>query len=352
MESAMRFSKLICFSAFGALLACHAPMASAASCEENFSMSSSSQVLMFSAWRTSEKLDPLDAIAQIHQVAKQEGFTIGEQKSEGGKTELTFSQDATSNSRSFDVVATADRNLNTLTLIAVLPPGMQAKPEDMRSAMCGMLAKVRLDTGDGRNEGTAKSTASASGKLNVLEPRSVFDLGAAQAALEPGTSTIKGTACAVHHVENGGGTYLARNQSISLFPVTPYLKEAIALSSNMKQGRDTLKVSPMALQVRVDGMTDDKGQFQFSNLKPGNYYLLATMALDVQGSTTRNLGTSLEGVEGRPTVTTYYQTENFTSRFNDVLEKFVEIKTPGQTVKVTLSPKGFFKGRAGLLGCI
>ena len=348
----MRASRIIYFLLFNLCLASYVPAAEAASCEANFNTSSAPNVLMFGTWRESQSLNARDAIAQVHQIAEKEGFVIGKERNEKGKVELDFFQKATSKSRSFQLVATADENLNTLTLIAALPPGMEAKPEDMRNAMCGMLAKVRLGEVGARNDVAAEPTASTSSKLNVLQPKSIFDLGAAQAALEPGTSTIKGTACVVHRVENGGGTYLARNQSVSLFPATPYLNEAIQLSSKLKKGRDTLEVSPIAMQVRVDGMTNDKGQFQFSNLKPGKYYLLTTMVLAVQGSTTTDLGTSFEGVNGRPTLTTYYKNEKFTSRFDDVLEKFVEIKAPGQTVKVTLSPKGFFKGRAGIFGCI
>ncbi|WP_146093515.1 carboxypeptidase regulatory-like domain-containing protein [Xanthomonas hyacinthi] len=346
----MRVSKIIYFLLFNISLASYLPIAEAASCEANFNMNSSPGVLMFSTWRASQNLNENDAIAQVHKIAEKEGFAIGEQKKETGRIELVFFQKATSKSRSFQIIATADENLNTLTLIAALPPGMEAKPEDMRNAMCGMLAKVRLGEVGARNDSSGEPTASTSSKINVLQPKSIFDLGAAQAALEPGTSTIQGTACVVHHVENGGGTYLARNQSVSLFPATPYLKEVIQLSS--KKGHDTLEVSPVAMQVRVDGMTNDKGQFQFSNLKPGKYYLLATMGLEIQGSTTKDLGTSFEGVNGRPTLTTYYRKEKFTSRFDDALEKFVEIEAPGQTVKVTLSPKSFFKGRAGIFGCL
>lgn len=347
----MRASRIIYFFLFNICLVSYVPVAEAASCEANFNTSAAPDVLMFSTWIESQSLNARDAIMQVHQLAEKEGFVVGEEKKENGKVELDFFQKATNKARAFQLVATADENLNTLTIIAALPPGMEAKPEDMRNAMCGMLAKVRLGEVGGRNDVAAEPAASTSSNLNVVRPKSIFDLGAAQAALEPGNSTIEGTACVVHRVENGGGTYLARNKTVSLFPATPYLNETIQLSAKLKKGRDTLDVSPIAMQVRVDGMTNDKGQFQFPNLKPGKYYLLTTMSVAVQGSTTTDLGTSFDGVNGRPTLTTYYKNEGFTSNFDDVLEKFVEIKSPGQTVKVTLSPKGFFKGRTGLFGC-
>lgn len=347
----MRYPQFVCLAFYFFMLAGFAPFANAASCEANFNTSGSKQTgLMFGTWIEARDLDPDDAIAQVRKLAESSGFEIGELTKDGRNASLFFSQKPTANARGFLVQATANVDVHSLNLVAILPSKMEAQPEDMRSAMCGMLAKVKLGQAT-KTDPLADRTAPPTKKLNVLQPKAIFDLGAAQAALEPGDSTITGTACVLRKVENGGGVYLATNQSVFLFPVTPYLDEAIQLSSKMKAGRDTLELSPIAMQVRLDGKTNGKGEFQFSKLKPGRYYLLTSMSVAVQGSSTKNMGTTFDGVEGRPTLTTHYQTEYFTKNFNDLLEKFVEIKNPGQTVKVTLTAKGFFNGRAGIFGC-
>ncbi|WP_159933834.1 hypothetical protein [Pseudomonas sp. S35] len=242
----MRASRIIYFFLFNLSLASYLTAAEAASCEANFHTSSAPNVLMFSTWRESQTLNARDAIVQFHQIAEKEGFVIGEKRNEKGKVKLDFFQKATNKCRGFQLLATADENLNTLTVIAALPPGMEAKPEDMRNAMCGMLAKVRLDEVGARNDVAAEPTASTSSKLNVLQPKSIFDLGAAQAALELGTSTIKGTACVVHRVENGEAlTWRATNLCRSFRPHLTSTKQ-FSFHQSSRRGATLLKC-PLSL---------------------------------------------------------------------------------------------------------
>jgi len=88
-------------------------------------------------------------------------------------------------------------------------------------------------------------------------------------AMLPGTSTIKGQASArtaSGEVRNGAGV------TISLLPMTPYV--ATCLKGH------TFTDSPCASKLanyRMQTPADGDGRFVFLKLKPGTYYLEATM---------------------------------------------------------------------------
>ncbi len=61
---------------------------------------------------------------------------------------------------------------------------------------------------------------------------------------------------------------------VSLFPVTPHLKEYLELEKRLgMKGRKRAALSPVALSYRIITRINSLGEFEFSNLKPGNYYM-------------------------------------------------------------------------------
>lgn len=333
--------------------------ARASSCEANFNASGNkADGLLFGTWRNFEALDAADAIAQMRAIATAEDFQVGPEQRKDGAIELPLIQKPTAQARGFPVLVSANPGNGTLTLIAHLMPQMDADPQAVRSYMCGLLAKVQVRRSAERiaAEDEAARTAAPRKAPNLLRPKAVFDLGQAKAALEPGTATIAGTACVKRFVNNGGGLYLASNQSVLLYPATPYLQEMVQLMRKLKPGRDEIDFSPAFLATRMVGRTNADGEFQFSKMKPGKYYLITTLATRAYGS--RNVDLGSEVTNGGHTIVNYYTTENFSRDFDDVLERFVEIKRPGDTVKISLSPPlkwtaifGDNNGSAGLLGC-
>ncbi|WHO92929.1 hypothetical protein [Xanthomonas campestris] len=319
----------------------------AANCESNFTASGSQDKgLFFATYLHSQNLDLNSAASQLRKVAQDDEFEVVEEKTEKGKVTLTLFQKPSAKTRGFFLTSEADETLGTLTIMTVLPPSMQARPEDVRATMCGMLARVNLEPTKAPPDPMAARTAPPSRPSKVLRPKAIFDMDAANAALEPGTSTITGTAC----VLRGGRINLARNHPVFLFPANPYLEEARTLLSKAKRG-ETVELSPASMLIRLDGMTNEDGDFKFSKLKPGRYYVMTEMSTSFNRSDTRAVGTTFEGVQGRPTLTTHYQTDNYTLNYNDTLEKFVEIKEQGETAKIKLTPKGYFSGSPGIFSC-
>ena len=99
------------------------------------------------------------------------------------------------------------------------------------------------------------------------------------AKLLPGTSTIKGQAFA--KAANGEVRHAAGVQ-VYLLPKTPYVETCM----NTAPPANASCMHKLA-QFRLPAMTDDSGHFEYLKLKPGNYYLEATMPWGVssQGGT-------------------------------------------------------------------
>lgn len=294
-------------------------------------------------------MDTRGTIGQLKSIAEHDGFQVDkvDYETSGGRLEL--SQKASSTARGFPILITARKPGDVVTIAAALPPGMHAEPDAIRTNMCGMLARIDAPGGAKAADDPRTAPPSTQKKLNVLKPADGFDAAAAKAALTEGTGVIAGTAC----VLRAGATSLASNQTVLLFPATPYLQEVVALMHKAKPGRDTLDLDPEAMRTRLEGKTNGKGQFRFAKMKPGRYYLLTTLGSTRIGSRNVSVGT---GVQGN-TIIDYYETQYFANNYDDVLEKFVTLGE-GQTREVTLTPRrkwtvllGDNNGAAGIFGC-
>lgn len=82
------------------------------------------------------------AVAQMKVLAAAEGFEIGADTLAGSNATLEVAQKPEGNSRGFPMTFSAD-DQGQLALQASLPAGMSASEKDMRTAMCGLLARVK-----------------------------------------------------------------------------------------------------------------------------------------------------------------------------------------------------------------
>lgn len=335
--------------AFAVLL--FASTADAGDCSENFrnDKDPATHAELFSTSVHIAGMDVRNTLGQLKAIAEHDGFVVGDPTYEDAGGRLELSQKASASARGFPILVTARKPDDVVTVAVVLPPGMQATPDAMRTNMCGLLARVKTPDGIQAADDSRTAPPTTQKRLNVLKPSASFDGAVAKAALEEGSGVITGTACVLRE----GVTSLATNQTVLLFPATPYLEEVIKLLRKAKPGRDTVDVDPDALKTRLEGKTNGKGQFRFAKMKAGKYYLLTSMATTRVGSRNVNVGRSVEG----NTITDYYETQYFSNDFDDVLEKFITLGD-GQTADITLTPRrkwtmllGDNNGAAGIFGC-
>lgn len=249
----------------------------------------------------------------------------------------------------------ASEDTGTILMIAAILPGLNADPAVMRSSMCNVLGRVRtaadaVGVGESAGSGEDRSRTAPPdirSKNKVLRPRAIFNLEQAQAALEPGTGKITGTAC----VQRQGNLILASNYPIYLYPVTPYMEEAIGLLRKDHAGKAAVELSRIAMATRMNGQANEKGEFQFSKMKPGKYYLMTTLSNTFMDQRQVKAGSYSGGIGGMSG--DIYRMENYRTDYEDLLEEIVEIKRDGETVKVALTPRVSLKtgGLAGLFGC-
>lgn len=109
-----------------------------------------------------------------------------------------------------------------------------------------------------------------------VPPKAPFDPAEAKELLEPGSSTIKGVAYT--RTKNGFGvtgtkTSIAR-ETVFLLPFTKHLAEWHKQNSKLLRNKKKQYVlSDECLQYHITTVTDEYGNFEFKNLKPGKYWL-------------------------------------------------------------------------------
>jgi hypothetical protein len=329
--------------------------------------------LKFGASQTIPGLNASQAILQIGNSIKSDGDKIYDTQQSGSQMTMTVGP-VTSNGETPKYMSrvVADESNSLVSILTVLKPGMNTDIGYIEKKLCSTLASAESATHGDRRAAAQIDTAAADSSLsrtaptgtpnrtappqdaNILKPSGSFDEAVAKAALQPGDATISGQACVKRIVENGGGIYLAANQKVFLFPDSPYLDEFVKLLHSAKRGRDTVSGDPQFLATRMEAMTNSKGQFQFSQMKPGKYYLLTEMRTAVSGSRTD------EGLDGSgPQLVQTFSTEYFTNHYDDILDKFVTV-SDGQTLNIVLTGHPSLKtlflpndnnGWVGIVGC-
>ncbi|MBZ4187867.1 carboxypeptidase-like regulatory domain-containing protein [Niabella beijingensis] len=171
-----------------------------------------------------------------------------------------------------------------------------------------------------------------------MYPKAVFDTSSAKTALALGKATIKGVAF-TRPTDQGfgiktGKKIYANKITITLFPVTPYLTEYLALKK--KENYKKLKfayVTPAFFHYRLTAVTNSAGEFTFPQMKPGRYYLTGSLPWYQTGTYNKYTGSGYGSYGGR---VDYYENRPYRNDYSEPLEKFVEIKSDGEVLEVRL----------------
>jgi hypothetical protein len=155
--------------------------------------------------------------------------------------------------------------------------------------------------------------------------------------MEKGTATIQGTATLK---KKGKDNFGVKGSQILLFPVTPYFTEFLELKKKFNSRKKQATMSRTAFTYRVEGrFIDDKGTFQFTNLKPGKYYIISWIAFARQKTTAVQTGTSTSyNVYGYVLGSSpIYEDYHYDVFIENEISGFVDVKEPGTVTNVLVS---------------
>jgi hypothetical protein len=155
--------------------------------------------------------------------------------------------------------------------------------------------------------------------------------------MEKGAAIIQGTATLK---KKGKDNFGVKGSQILLFPVTPYFTEFLALKKKFNSRKKQATMSPVAFTYRVEGrFLDDKGTFQFTNLKPGKYYIISWIAFARQKTVAVQTGTSTSyNVYGYALGSSpIYEDQHYDVYIENEISGFVEVKEAGAVVNVVVS---------------
>lgn len=302
-------------------------------------------------------LDVKAAFEQYRTIASEDGYTIVSPPDYGSAHPMLVIGKVPS---PHPVAITINDASSSVVLTTIVARGDRADPAEERMRLCTLVAEFDARRAGGGSARGTRETAEALEResrtalpdaipsLRVLEPKVAFDRAAAKAALEPGNSVIRGQACALG---NGQLTF-ASGAEVYLFPATPYLEELVRLSKKAKPGRDQVVPDPEAIATRMVAKANGRGEFQFSKMKPGRYFIMTRISALLAGSRDVYAGRVDTGY-GSANV---YRQESYTVGAQNELSEYVNVRKDGDVVKVTLQPpitaNPFHRGLSGsLLGC-
>jgi hypothetical protein len=113
------------------------------------------------------------------------------------------------------------------------------------------------------------SSSFAQKDLEYVYPKAEFNKIETEKFIDnSGTGSIKGTAMLK-------GKHVGYFMQVSLFPLTEYFSEYLKLEKQFgTKGKKRASISPEALSYRIITKVDgNDGTFEFTNLKPGKYYM-------------------------------------------------------------------------------
>jgi len=109
---------------------------------------------------------------------------------------------------------------------------------------------------------------------------------------------------------------------------------------------------PAVFETRMGATANSMGEFQFSQMKPGRYFVTTQISSVLGGSRDVYAG-SVQGAYGSANV---YRAESYTFGAEKEMSEYIDVRNDGDVVKVTLQPSisvnPFRCGLTGsLLGC-
>lgn len=134
------------------------------------------------------------------------------------------------------------------------------------------------------------SIAYAQKSPQYIFPTTTFDEAEAEKLMEPGTAAIRGNAFLK---KKGQTTFASRGSKVILLPVTPYFTEFIELKKKYNGKKKKMAtISNLAFSYRVEGKyLDFDGNFEFTHLKPGKYYVVTWIPFEKKKNVTLQTGT-------------------------------------------------------------
>ena len=134
--------------------------------------------------------------------------------------------------------------------------------------------------------------------------------------------------------------FAPKGTKVLLLPYTEYYKEWFELNKKQAKVRGAKPIplpKEAAGQIKITEVFNDKGNFEFANLMPGEYLLFTSFNYEDFFAKSEVVGKADVYVNG-----SYQGTEVYTDMFgytqqgNANFQKFVTVKSSGETVKVKL----------------
>jgi hypothetical protein len=173
--------------------------------------------------------------------------------------------------------------------------------------------------------------------IKTIYPEVKFDIEETNKLLENGNSSIKGVLFTRKKNAYGikvGPRILAADVIVNLFPVTLYLDSWYALRRQKENKRTKVEMCEEALKKCIETKTDYDGNFKFTKLKPGRYFLQSYIHSEYDYHQT--VDTGQRDVNSAGDVTIYTKNVNYTDVQDECIEKFVEIKENGEIIEIKL----------------
>lgn len=187
-----------------------------------------------------------------------------------------------------------------------------------------------------------------------LVVKTAFDKEATMKLLKEGSAVIKGVAYAKDNPANetflknksvvniNKKQYAPIGTTVILIPATAYFKEWISVNEQLQKKGRPIPLTKEAVEcIQVTTVYDEKGQFEFTNLMQGDYYLYTEFAYVKTRTQTEVVGytdTYINGFfQGSSERTKDY---HVTSSGAAGIKKLISIKKAGETISVTLKKTG------------
>ena len=124
----------------------------------------------------------------------------------------------------------------------------------------------------------AAGSGNAQLQVQLIHPKTEFNIKQASEMLNEGNAEIKGVAYmedrAPIGLKVGETIYAQLGTVVMLFPMTAYMEEYLEIKKKNKPNKRLAAITPLAYCYRIESKVyGNRGEFIIKGLKPGKYYL-------------------------------------------------------------------------------